>query len=130
MSDVLIPLIQNGFASENEIERMNEASGNVARSRFNAKPGNYCRNSFNSPYALLIDRQTKIFCDNEPPAKYSANYFEINGEFYHHCIQWQEGSRDSVNDWIRRHLKNRFENANEDQRNEMEKFIEDEFAFL
>lgn len=119
---VLRKLLEEGVASEEEIVEMQKAAGRVQIENFNTTFGLYNNENFKTAFPVLITEQQKQDYD-KAPQKFLVNPLNINGENFHLSAQWFNYNREPMENWIRTHLPKWFENATEEQKSNMIRFI-------
>ena len=120
---VLRKLLEEGVASEEEIEEMQKASGQVQVANFHTTFGTYNNENFKTAFPVLITEQQKRDYD-KAPQKFLVNPLNIYGKNFHLSAQWFKFNREPMEKWIRSHLPRWFESATEEQKSNMIRFIE------
>lgn len=109
---ILRKLLESGVASEDVIEELQRASGNVPVRNFNLERSFYVNENFGTSYPLLLEHEKwKEYCKGGNP--FSTEWFFIGDKKFHFCSAWvQRGEqRKKILVWIERNLKNWFEHA-------------------
>ena len=120
---VLRKLLEAGVASEDEIVEMQKAAGAVQVKNFHVDFGIYNKENFKTAFPLLITEQQKHDYDTAP-AKFLVMPLTVRGEKFHLSAQWFKQNREPLENWIWAHLPEWFDNATEEEKSDMEKFIE------
>ena len=120
---VLRKLLEEGVASEEEIEEMQKASGQVQVANFHTTFGRYNNENLKTAFPVLITEQQKHDYDKSPQ-KFLVTPLNIYGENFHLSAQWFDRNREPMEKWIKTHLPKWFDSATEEQKSNMIKFIE------
>ena len=113
-----------GVASETEIDDMQKIPSRKKANELNMPYGTYSNSEFGLNFPLLVKEGTCDFLR----AKCWGDPIQIGNETYYICAQWFEqpnnNDRIPLEKWISEHLPIWFANADEEQKKDMEDFIE------
>ena len=119
---VLRKLLEAGVASEDEIVEMQKAAGAMQIKHFHTDFGIYNKENFKTSFPVLITEQQKRDYDTAP-AKTLVMPLTVRGEKFHLSAQWFKQNREPLENWVLKHLPAWFDNATEEEKSDMEKFI-------
>ena len=121
---LLRKFLPSGVATENEIKAMQKIPSRRRADELNMPYGDYSNRKFGLNFPLLVKEGTsdilKAQCWRDP--------IQIGDETYYICAQWFEQANNNdripLENWIMDHLPIWFVNADEEQKKDMENFIE------
>lgn len=123
-NQLLRGLLERGVATKTEIEEMQEVPGFKLANQEHIQQGDYSNYNFGLNFPLLAKEGVSDFIK----AKAYQIPVKIYGETYYLTQQWFEiptnNDRIPLENWIRTHLPKWFENASDNEREEMKKFLE------